>query len=67
MFMCKPSYNVLLQMGFVQSLVCCDLILKYVSRFQSIFTELSLVTGQSTHLVCTLSCDAGKKLDGFSI
>ena len=34
--------NVLLQVGFVQSLVCCDLILEYVSRF----TELNLLAEQ---------------------
>ena len=37
--------NVLLQLAFVQSLVCCDLTLKYVSSFQSMFAELILVIG----------------------
>ena len=41
--------NVLLEVSFVQSLVCCNLTLKYVTRFQSIFTELNLLTGQSAH------------------
>ena len=41
--------NILLQVGFVQSLVSSDLKLKYVSRFQSMFTELNVLTGQSAH------------------
>ena len=41
--------NVLLQVGFVQSLVCCHLTFKYVGRFQSMFTELNLLTGMSPH------------------
>ena len=41
--------NVLLQVGFIQSLVSCDLTLKYDSRFQSMFVELYVLTGQSAH------------------
>ena len=53
--------NVLLLVGFVQSLVCCDLTLKYVSRFQSMFTELNLMIWAVSTLNLA-SCDAGKKL-----
>ena len=55
------SPTVLLQAGFVQSLGCCDLTLKYVSRFQSMFKELNVLTWA----VCTLnlpSSNARKKL-----
>ena len=41
--------NVLLQVGFIQSLVPSDLKLKYVSRFESMFTGLNQLTGQSAH------------------
>lgn len=33
--------NVLLQVGFVQNLVCCDLTLKHISRFQVLISRLS--------------------------
>ena len=44
--------NVLLQVGWVQSFVCCDLTLGYVSRFQPMIKELNLLTGQSVHWNC---------------
>ena len=49
MFINSP--NVLLEVGFVQSLVCCDLTLKYVSRFQSMFALVKSVDWT----VCTLN------------
>ena len=54
--------NVLLPVSFVQSLVCCDLTLKYVERQPLSVNVYGVKSAYWT--VCTLnlpSCDTGKK------
>ena len=48
--------NVLLLAGFVQSLVCRDLPLKYVSRFQSMLTELNLLMDSLRNEIAEQRC-----------